>query len=142
MSETYKTTIFNTIQGHKALLEAWSWVKQMSAAGHRLNVVIKPEKRSTLQNKMMWALLTDVSNQVNWYGEKLSPEDWKIVLSASLRKQRAVPGIDGGFVVLGLSTSKMTKAELSDMITLIEAFGAEKGVKFTAENKFEEMMES
>ena len=138
----YKTTIYNPVQGHKALLEAWNWVKPMSVAGHRLNLVIKPETRSTDQNRLMWRLLTDVSDQVDWYGEKLSPEDWKHVISASLRKQRAVPGIDGGFVVLGLSTSKMTKAELGDMITLIEAFGAEKGVKFTAENKFEEMMES
>ena len=132
----YKTTIFNPVQGHKALLEAWNWVKPMSVAGHRLNVVIKPETRSTEQNRLMWQLLTDVSAQVNWYGEKLSPDDWKHVLSASLRKQRAVPGIDGGFVVLGLSTSKMTKAELGDMITLIEAFGAEKGVKFTSKDDY------
>jgi len=138
----YKTTIYSPVQGHKALLEAWNWVKPMSVAGHRLNVVIKPETRSTEQNRLMWRLLTDVSDQVNWYGEKLSPEDWKHLLSASLRKQRAVPGIDGGFVVLGLSTSKMTKAELGDMITLIEAFGVEKGVKFTAENKYDDMLQS
>ena len=77
-------------------------------------------------------MLTDISKQVDWYGRKLAPEDWKHVLSASLKKQDAVPGIDGGFVVLGLSTSKMTKGEMADLQTLIEAFGAQQGVKFSA----------
>jgi hypothetical protein len=43
-----------------------------------------------------------------------------------------VPGIDGGFVVLGKSTSKMTKAEMTELQELMAAFGAEQGVKFTA----------
>ena len=43
-----------------------------------------------------------------------------------------MPGLDGGFVVLGLSTSKMTRAEMSDLQQLMEAFGAERGVKFKA----------
>ena len=41
--------------------------------------------------------------------------------------------IDGGFVVLGLSTSKMTVAEMSELQTLMEAFGAQQGVKFSAQ---------
>jgi hypothetical protein len=44
-----------------------------------------------------------------------------------------VPGIEGGFVALGQSTSKMTKAEMSELQTLIEAFGSQQGVKFTAQ---------
>ena len=91
---------------------------------------IKPVTRSLEQNAKMWACLTDISKQVNWYGQKLSPDDWKHVLSASLRKQRAVPGIDGGFVVVGLSTSQMTIAEMSEMIELAHAFGADQGVTF------------
>jgi len=46
--------------------------------------------------------------------------------------QDVVPGIDGGFVVLGKSTSKMTKPEMSELQDLIEAFGAQQGVRFTA----------
>ena len=52
------------------------------------------------------------------------------MFTAALRKQRAVPGIDGGFVVLGNSTSKMTVAEMSELIELIGAFGAQHGVVF------------
>ena len=77
-------------------------------------------------------MLTDVSKQVNWYGRKLTPEEWKHVFTASLSKQDVVPGIDGGFVVLGKSTSKMTKSEMAELQELIEAFGAQQGVRFTA----------
>ena len=93
-------------------------------------VEVKPATRTTDQNRLLWALLSDVSEQVNWHGQKLAPEDWKHVFSASLKQQRAVPGMDGGFVVLGLSTSKMTKAEFSDLVELIHAFGAQNEVRF------------
>ena len=101
-------------------------------ADQRYTLTVKPQTRTSEQNKRLWAMLTDISKQVDWYGRKLTPEDWKHVLSASLKKQDAVPGIDGGFVVLGLSTSKMTKGEMADLQTLIEAFGAQQGVKFSA----------
>jgi hypothetical protein len=78
----------------------------------------------------MWAMLQDIADQVEWHGQKLTPDDWKHIFSASLKKQRAVQGIDGGFVVLGQSTSRMTKAEMSDMQELMAAFGAERGVTF------------
>ena len=94
-------------------------------------VRIMPPTRTLEQNALLWAVLGDVAAQVDWYGRKLSPEDWKNVFSASLRKLEVVPNIDGtGFVALGQSTSKMTKAQLSDLIELIYAFGSERGVNF------------
>lgn len=92
-------------------------------------VTVKPPTRSLEQNARLWAMLNDVARQVEWYGKRLDAEDWKHVFSASLRKLAVVPNIDGtGFVALGLSTSKMTKSELGDLMTLIEAFGSERGV--------------
>lgn len=118
-------------QAHKAMTaQIWPQLKAMLIAGHRMVLTLAPATRSLDQNAKMWACLTDISKQVDWYGNKLSPDDWKHVLSASLRKQRAVPGIDGGFVVVGLSTSNMTIAEMSEMIELAHAFGANKGVVF------------
>lgn len=76
-------------------------------------------------------MLGEVSRQVDWHGQKLADAEWKDVFSASLKRQKVVPGLDGGFVVLGSSTSKMSKAELSDLMELIAAFGAEHGVRFS-----------
>ena len=95
-------------------------------------VTIKEPTRSLEQNARMWVLLTDISQQVEWHGRKLSSEDWKHLFSASLKKMDVVPNLEGtGFVALGLSTSKMSKRELSDLMTLAEAFGAERCVKWT-----------
>lgn len=94
-------------------------------------IEFKSPRRSLDQNSLMWQRLGEVSTQVDWYGQKLSAEDWKDVFSASLRKARVVPGIDAGsFVPLGMRTSDMTKQEMTDLIELIGAFGAEHGVRF------------
>jgi len=89
-----------------------------------------PPTRTLEQNALMWPLLQKIAKQVEWHGAKLSDEDWKDMLTASLRKQRAVPGIDGGFVIFGERTRTYSKAEFSELIELIYAFGAQHGVDF------------
>lgn len=92
-------------------------------------VEFKATKRSLDQNAKMWAMLTEIAQQVEWYGQKLSADDWKDVFSASLRRARVVPGLDAGsFVPLGMRTSDMSKQEFSDLIELMTAFAAERGV--------------
>ena len=88
--------------------------------------------RSLEQNRMMWANLEDIAQQVVWYGVKLTKDEWKDVLTAALKKQKVVPGIEGGFVVLGARTSKMTVPEMTELIELSTAFGMQQGVKFRA----------
>lgn len=80
--------------------------------------------RSLDQNAKMWAMLTDISRQVIWHGQKLSPEEWKDMITAALKNQKVVPGIDGGFVVLGAHTSKMSIKEMIDVIDFAYAFGS------------------
>jgi hypothetical protein len=92
-------------------------------------VTIAEPKRNLDQNARMWAMLADISEQVEWYGKRLTPEDWKHVFSASLRKLQVVPNLDGsGFVALGLSTSRLSKREFADLIEVMFAFGAEREV--------------
>lgn len=132
MSERISLRLWNAQQGYQELLKAWTFAKSMLMAGHRLVLEVKPATRSTEQNARMWAMLADVSRQVEWYGKRLTSEDWKHVFTASLRKLSVVPNLDGtGFVALGLSTSRMTRAEMSDLIELMFAFGAERGVKWS-----------
>ena len=125
-------TLYNVQQAHQAITSAFQDIKPHLMAGQQFNLQIKPRTRSTEQNSRMWAMLTEVSNQVEWYGRKLTPEAWKCVFSASLKKQDVVPGMHGDFVVLGQSTSKMSIREMSDLMELMSAFGAERGVRFTA----------
>lgn len=125
-------TLRDAQTGFTAYSALWQSLKPLLIAGHRIEVTAKTETRSSEQNARMWAMLSEVSAQVNWHGNRLTPEEWKDVFSASLNRQKVVPGLDGGFVVLGQRTSKMTRAEMSELQELIEAFGAQQGVKFTA----------
>lgn len=93
-------------------------------------VLIKPPTRSLDQNARMWAMLTDVSEQVEWYGKHLTPTVWKVIFSAALKKQEVVPGLDGNFVAIGESTSQMSVQEMNDLMTLMEMFGAQRDVHF------------
>lgn len=97
-------------------------------------VMVREPTRSLEQNALLWPLLTALAHQLDWYGQKLSPDDWKDLLTASLTKQRSAPAIDGGgFVVFGQRTSQYSKRMMSDLLELIFAFGAERGVNFDKE---------
>lgn len=94
-------------------------------------VEFRKATRSNVQNSLLWARLGEIARKVEWYGQKLTADDWKDMFSASLRKSRVMPGIDPGTVVaLGLRTSKMTIAEMTALLDLIDAFAAERGVEF------------
>ncbi len=139
MAERLTMILYNAQQAHQAIQTAWKHAKGWLMAGDtRLTLEIRPEKRSDAQNRRLWAMLADISAQVDWYGHKLTADEWKDVFSASLKRTKVVPGLDGGFVVCGQSTSKMTKAEMCELQELMEAFGAENGVKFYAREGWDE----
>ena len=107
----------------------------LDAAPDGCVVTFKEATRTTEQNARLWSMLEDVANQVDWYGKRLTAEDWKDVFTASLRKARVVPTIDGdGFVPLGMRTSSMTKAEFGALMDLITAFGDERQVRFRVDS--------
>jgi hypothetical protein len=103
-----------------------------SKAPYGTRIEFKAAKRTLPQNDRMWAMLTDVSRQLEWHGMRLTPDDWKLIFLDGLKRElRIVPNIDGnGFVNIGRSSSKLSKQEMTDLIELIFAFGAKHGVKF------------
>lgn len=94
-------------------------------------VTVAEPTRTLDQNAKLWPMLQDISRQVDWYGQKLTDEEWKDVFSAALKKQKVVPGLDGGFVVCGQRTSQMGKREFAELIELMYAFGAERDVRWS-----------
>lgn len=133
MSESLTIELHNRQQAHQIIKDRlFPYLGANLQAERRLVLTVKPSTRSLEQNARMWAMLTEISEQVEWYGHRLTAEEWKDVFSAAMKRAKVVPGLDGGFVVCGQSTSKMTRAEMSEMQTLMEAFGAERGVRFSA----------
>jgi hypothetical protein len=88
------------------------------------------DKRTASQNRKLWPMLNDIAKQCDYHGQRLDEEDWKDVFSASLDGElRMVPTLDNKrIVILGLRTSKMSKKRFSDLIELMHAYAAGKGV--------------
>ncbi|WP_421547380.1 recombination protein NinB [Pseudomonas sp. QD4] len=113
---------------------AYLFATELSAIG-AVEIIVRPVKsRRTLeQNAKLWAMLGDISRQVEWpvngVMQKLDSEDWKALMTAAARQEiRMAQGINGGVVMLGESTKRMTVAELGDVIECMYVFGAEKDV--------------
>lgn len=106
--------------------------KYLAAAPMGTRVEFKAAKRTLDQNSLLWSCLTDIAAQLEWYGKRLRPDDWKLIMLDGLKRElNPVPNIDGtGFVNLGRSSSDLTKAEMSDLIELIYEFGARHNVQF------------
>ena len=117
-------------KNNRELIRRW-----LDRAPDGFRVEIAEPKRTDAQNRLLWPLLTALSVQVKWHGLTLSPEDWKDVMTAGLKREaRMVPNMDGnGFVALGMRTSTMTKAEFSELVDLIHAFAAREGVSLERE---------
>lgn len=129
-------TLHDAHSGHPEILRLWRWCKLQLRAGTEVSISARKSTRSTEQNNMLWSILTDLSKQLPWPVDGvrglLTPEEWKDILTAGLRKeQRVAAGIDGGWVMLGQRTSQMTKAELSDLMELAWAFGAQHDIQWS-----------
>lgn len=112
-----------------ATAQARAYVRQGNAVALSCR---KLDTRTLEQNARLNAMCQDVARQVIWHGQRLSKDDWRHIFVASYRKgQRAVPGIDGGFVVLGASSRDLSITECSDVMEIIAAFGAEREVRWS-----------
>lgn len=127
--------LYEPTQAHNAMSAAWvEFVKPMMLAGHRLVLEIKPERRSSPQNRLLHAMLTELSKQVEWGGQKLPMETWKrLCMAAWMREEKQspqlIPSLDGhGVDIVYERTSKLSKDECGRLIEWVEAFAAEKGV--------------
>ncbi|MFP1879767.1 recombination protein NinB [Lonsdalea quercina] len=115
---------------------AISFIQQLPTDPKKpLTITIQERTRSLEQNARLWATLRDISEQVVWHGRKMDSDSWKCVFTAALKKQETVPGIEGGLVVLGQSTRGMRVSEMSDLIELMNAFGAEHGVRWSEDSR-------
>lgn len=100
-------------------------------AAPRSVVTFAAPRRSTEQNALMWKLLTEVS-KAQPEGRKHTPEVWKELFCHALGYElRFVMGLTGEPFPLGFRTSKMSVAQMSDLVEFIYAWCAGKGVQLS-----------
>ena len=98
-------------------------------------VQIKEPTRNLEQNAALWVLLQAFSEQLLWpvngHMTKLTAEEFKDILSAAFKSEtvRLAQGLNGGVVMLGARTSKMSKREFSEFLEFVHMVAAERGVE-------------
>jgi hypothetical protein len=109
--------------------KAISWINK-APVGTR--VEFKASKRSLPQNDLMWALLTDIAQQLEHGGRKYDATEWKcIFLHAFGREITFLPSLDNRtFLPIEMSSSDLSKDEMTDFIEFIMKEGTERGVTF------------
>lgn len=95
-------------------------------------VTIKEGTRTLEQNAMMWACLSDIA-RAKPEGRAMSPEMWKAAFMSALGHEIVwQPGIDGSPPFpAGFRTSRMTKAQMADLLTFILSYGDRHGVRWS-----------
>jgi hypothetical protein len=95
-------------------------------------VEVKGPARTLPQNDKMWAMLTNFAEQAVWDGKRRTTLDWKDLFTAAVKVAgggvEAVPGLEGGLMLLGLHTSDLSVAEMADVITYMDSKATELGV--------------
>jgi hypothetical protein len=98
-----------------------------------VNAVVKitPETRTNDQNAKMWAMLSDIS-RAKPEGRRHTPEVWKCLMMHACGHETAFEtGLDDRPFPVGFHSSKLTKAQMSDLIEFIAAYGARHNVKWS-----------
>jgi hypothetical protein len=133
MSDARTVLLVDPKQAHRALMALWEFLKPLLAEGRRYVLELREETRTLAQNRRQWAILTDLSEQVTFFGQKYCQDDWKDIITASLAGElRMAPTLDGKrMVILGLRTSKFSKKKHSEFTALAMAFGDESGVQWS-----------
>lgn len=123
------------VDGFRAALNSvWEIAKAYVTGGKPILITIVTRSvRSLEANRKMWAMLNDLSKQVEWpvdgLVQKITAEEWKDILTAATKSElRMAAGVNGGVVFLGVRTSKMTIKQMNDLIEYLYAFGSERDV--------------
>ena len=109
-----------------------AFAKQLiDRAPYEAIVTVKAATRSNEQNAKLWAMLSDLS-RAKPEGRMHTPEVWKqLVMHACGHAVQFEIGLNGQPFPTGFRSSRLNKAQMSDLIEWIYAYGAEHGVVWT-----------
>lgn len=94
-------------------------------------VNIREATRTGPQNDRMWAMLSDVSRSKP-NGKTHTPETWKALFMHALGHEvRFVEGLNGEPFPCGFRSSRLNKSQMADLITFIDQWGTENGVRWS-----------
>ena len=137
MTQRMTVNLWNPQQGYQQLLSVWVMAKSMLMAGHRLVLTLAPISKTREQEEKYHAMIGEVAKQAQHLGASWEAEDWKRLLLDKFAREtnrthgKIIPNLDkSGVVEVGIQSRKFSKADGSEFIEWLHAWGAENGIKF------------
>lgn len=97
--------------------------------------IVEP-KRTLDQNARFWAAMTDVSRSKP-EGRVHTPEVWRSLFMAACGYEvQFLQGLDGNPFPAGFKTSRLSKRQMSDLLSWVYAWGDERGVQWSEPNPY------
>lgn len=100
-------------------------------------MTLRERTRSDEQNDKMWAMIEDI-RRAQPLGIRETKDGWKaLIMHAAGHEVEFMQGLDGRPFPTGFRSSKLTVAQMRDLIEWMYAFGAEHGVVWSEPQKSE-----
>ena len=131
-------TCYNAQQAHVAMTaQIWPILKSMCMAGHRMVLELRPQSKSREQEEKYHAMIGEVAIQAQHLGSSWGAEDWKRLLLDKFAREtdrthgKIIPNLDKtGVVEVGIQSRKFSKADASEFVEWLHAWGAENGIVY------------
>ena len=124
----------------------WGACEAIKNAHEGYVVTIAEPNRNLEQNAKIHAQISDIAMQCRFMGKRFSVEDWKRLLIDAFARIKAaegeplkgwgriLPNLDNsGFVQLGVQSRDLKKAEASEFVEYLYAWGTENNVIWSDE---------
>lgn len=113
-------------------------IQDVQGAPEGFVVTVSEPTRSLDQNARLHAMLHDISQQSEYMGKRRTIEFWKgLFVSgwqiATNQKPEIVPGLEGEFINIRISTTSLGVRALGSVMEYVSAWAASNGVRFTEE---------
>ena len=137
MTQRMTVTLYNAQQGYQQLLAVWLMAKAMLIAGHRMVLSLAPASKSREQEEKYHAMIGEVAKQAQHLGSSWGAEDWKRLLLDKFAREtdrthgKIIPNLDKtGVVEVGIQSRKFSKADASEFVEWLHAWGSENGIVY------------
>ena len=112
------------------------------ASGQEFDIVFQEPRRTSPENRLLHALIGELSRKLEWAGSKRSDEVWKRLLVSSWCRANGasveiLPALDGhGVDIVPVRTSRLSKRDCAELIEYVLWFGTENGVKWDEHREY------
>lgn len=130
------------LRSNQVRLNCIEFIKELPTDDKKpLVVKIQPMTRSLEQNSKLHALLSDISKQCEFNGQKRDIDTWKMIMVSAHKiatggQAEMVIGLEGEVINLRESTAQMSVQRLASLIEYVQSWAVENEVKFNDKWEF------